>query len=396
MDDMKTFCDLFYAAQYIPIVCVRDGEPVIMTGFPDFFPRKLALMRYLEELSAGLGVYTHGDLGYYGMIKLAAEDEYYMVIGPVFATAVSEDMVRLYMKENVLPCEHTDDVFGFLASIPKQTYNQFCNLLSFLSFLINGTYTNIVDQFSAKPVEQIAATHQEAMFQNREQQRIHGTYLFEMQMLDYIKKGNAEGLKSFLLRSVAERPINEGIIGDSPLRQAKNIMQGLISLIGKAAAIPGGMDVERTYQLMDSYGLECERQRSVEAVTNLQFQMLIDFANRIAQSHMPSDLTPAIYTCVQFINAHINEPISIDDIVTQIGKSRSYLTTHFRQEIGMSISEYISYAKILEAENLLRYSDRSLSEISEYLCFANQSHFQRVFKKSIGITPAEYRKRAQK
>lgn len=319
-----------------------------------------------------------------------------MVIGPVFATAVSEDMVRLYMKENILSREHTDDVFGFLASIPKQTYNQFVNLVSFVSFLINRSHTDIRNLLSSEPAKHIASVHQEAMFQNREQQRIHGTYLFEMQMLNYIRQGNAEGLQDFLLRSVAERPMYEGIIGDSPLRQAKNIMQGLISLIGKAAAIPGGMDVEQTYQLMDSYGLECERQRSVDAVTNLQFQMLTDFANRVAQSHMPSNLTPEIYACVQFINSHINESISLNDVAAHIGKSRSFTTTHFRQELGFSIAEYVTYAKVQEAKSLLRYSDKSLGEISEYLCFANQSHFQRVFKQSTGKTPAEYRQNVSK
>ena len=50
--------------------------------------------------------------------------------------------------------------------------------------------------------------------------------------------------------------------------------------------------------------------------------------------------------------------------------------------------------KLEEAKSLLTYTNKSLSEISSYLCFANQSYFQRVFKKKYGITPNEYRKQS--
>lgn len=39
MDDMKTFCNLFYMAHYIPLVCIRGEEPDIMFEYPEFFPK---------------------------------------------------------------------------------------------------------------------------------------------------------------------------------------------------------------------------------------------------------------------------------------------------------------------------------------------------------------------
>ncbi|MDE6963676.1 MAG: helix-turn-helix domain-containing protein, partial [Lachnospiraceae bacterium] len=48
--------------------------------------------------------------------------------------------------------------------------------------------------------------------------------------------------------------------------------------------------------------------------------------------------------------------------------------------------------KLEEARALLAYTDKSLSEISHYLCFSSQAYFQNVFKKKFGITPGEYRR----
>ena len=46
----------------------------------------------------------------------------------------------------------------------------------------------------------------------------------------------------------------------------------------------------------------------------------------------------------------------------------------------MSIGAYITLCRLREAKSLLRYTDKSLGEISSYLCFSSQSHFQNVLK----------------
>lgn len=70
----------------------------------------------------------------------------------------------------------------------------------------------------------------------------------------------------------------------------------------------------------------------------------------------------------------------------------TYLFKKFQQELGMSIGAYITQCRLREAKSLLRYTDKSLGEISSYLCFSSQSHFQNVFKKHFGVTPKEYRR----
>lgn len=59
-------------------------------------------------------------------------------------------------------------------------------------------------------------------------------------------------------------------------------------------AIPGGVDVERTYHLMDMYIQECEQLQTLKEINDLQYQMLFDFCEKAGETHIPSGIsTPA-------------------------------------------------------------------------------------------------------
>ena len=65
----------------------------------------------------------------------------------------------------------------------------------------------------------------------------------------------------------------------------------------------------------------------------------------------------------------------------------------FKQETGMTLTEYILKEKTEEAKRLLRYSDKPINAISAYLGFSSQSHFSSVFKKYTNCLPNDYRKK---
>jgi len=72
-----------------------------------------------------------------------------------------------------------------------------------------------------------------------------------------------------------------------------------------------------------------------------------------------------------------------------------YMTSLIRKASGRSAMEWINDFVIMEAKNLLRYSDMSIQEISEYLNFSNQSFFAQYFKRLSGCSPSDYRDRPQ-
>lgn len=182
----------------------------------------------------------------------------------------------------------------------------------------------------------------------------------------------------------------------TPLRQVKNIMIGVTEKAGLLGAIPGGMDVERVYQLMNLYILECEQMQTIDEVRRLQYIMLMDFCQRAGAAKLPKGVSAEISRCMNYIQSHTNGPIAVEDVAAQIHRSGSYLMRRFKAETGMRVGDYITKCKLEEACDLLVYGQRSLAEISAYLGYSSQSYFQNVFKKQLGVTPAQYRKRHQK
>ena len=215
-----------------------------------------------------------------------------------------------------------------------------------------------------------------------------------MELYHRVKDGDPGKLKRFLEQT--QRFPDEGKTARSPLRHAKNLFIGLTAKIGVLAAIPGGVEAERVYQLTDLYMVECEQMQTIEDVHRLQYIMLMDFCQRCGAAKLPKGISAEIYRCMTYIQSHTNIPIGVEDVAREIGRSSSYLMRRFKAELGMSVGDYISQCKLEEACDLLVYGERSLAEISAYLGYSSQSYFQNVFKKRYGMTPTQYRKENRK
>ena len=93
----------------------------------------------------------------------------------------------------------------------------------------------------------------------------------------------------------------------------------------------------------------------------------------------------------EYIYKHLHEEIFIKDMAKALGISAEYLSRTFHKAEGITLKQYILDERIERAKNLLRFSDRSVSEIARYLAFSSSSHFADVFRKKTGKNPVRYR-----
>lgn len=393
MRDLPSFCRHFYASCFLPVTCCEQGQQTCSVGFPNGIPLYDAVLRFLLAAPQNPGVYTSPDGGIYGIVRLKHRDAY-ILLGPAYSYSLTQEQIHTYMSLNALKKEQEPEITQFLSAIPHYSYYRFLNLLTFFHFVLNDEEISILEQMAVSDLsleQEIAARHAETAYTARDVNQQHGTYFFERQMLDYVRAGDPQRMRQFLLENVTGHPLTEGKLADHPLRQAKNLLIGTVTMVGKDGAIPGGMDIEQVYQLIDTYIQECEQMQSVDAVKNLQFNMLIDFTTRVAQARMPEGISNEIFTCMQYISTHLTERITVQDVADQIKKSRAYTADKFKKETGKTVGEYITASRMQEARTLLRYTDKSLGEISDYLHFSSQPYFQTVFKKTYGMTPARFR-----
>lgn len=95
---------------------------------------------------------------------------------------------------------------------------------------------------------------------------------------------------------------------------------------------------------------------------------------------------------IQFLNEHVCEKLTVEDICTALNYNKSYLFKQFTADVGMPVITYFTKLKMEQAKKLLRESDLSVAEISEALAFDSPCHFSKTFKKHVKQTPLQYRK----
>lgn len=96
------------------------------------------------------------------------------------------------------------------------------------------------------------------------------------------------------------------------------------------------------------------------------------------------------------IRAEYMKDISVDALAKQLGVSRSYLTCKFKNDIGLSPTQFIKSVRIDHAKHLLCATDQAVSEIAASVGFSDTFYFCRMFKAVENVTPSEYRKLHQK
>lgn len=93
---------------------------------------------------------------------------------------------------------------------------------------------------------------------------------------------------------------------------------------------------------------------------------------------------------IQYMQFHICERLTLPMICEKFSLSRSSLQSLFHKEKGCGAIEYFNNLKIQRAKDIIREGNMNFTEIAYYLSYSSLPYFSRCFKKSTGMSPAEY------
>ena len=93
-----------------------------------------------------------------------------------------------------------------------------------------------------------------------------------------------------------------------------------------------------------------------------------------------------------YIDAHITEKITLDDISANLYMSKAHIERVFKKEYGQTPLAYCQSQKIAQVASMLVTTDYSLSRIAQLLGFSDVKYMSKSFKKAKGKTPTEYRR----
>lgn len=87
-----------------------------------------------------------------------------------------------------------------------------------------------------------------------------------------------------------------------------------------------------------------------------------------------------------------NTDCTVAKVAEHVKLDRTYLYRLFKEEVGMSVQEYINRYRIERAGSMLRDKNIAVKDVAFSVGFADQMYFSRVFKKIKGVTPTEFRR----
>lgn len=91
------------------------------------------------------------------------------------------------------------------------------------------------------------------------------------------------------------------------------------------------------------------------------------------------------------IDSNEGRPVTIDELASQLRMSRNTVSAKFKSEAGTTLKVYIDSRRAEVAKRMLLYSDLSIINIADVLCFPEVYSFSRFFSRHYGISPRKYR-----
>jgi two-component system response regulator YesN len=212
----------------------------------------------------------------------------------------------------------------------------------------------------------------------------------ERALLQKVKIGDRTGAKE-MLNSILGTILFKDI-GDLGILKAR--LLELLSVLSRAA-VEGGVNVEMMLEKNLAFVnkvMGIDNQEDLCAWISTALNEFIELVYASQDARKIGQIRPAI----DYIDANYDKPMTLADIARASHLSPSRLAHLFKEQMGMTMIEYVTSVRIERAKALLLGTDQSCTEICFEAGYNNQSYFTRTFKAVVGMTPRQFRVQNQR
>jgi len=186
------------------------------------------------------------------------------------------------------------------------------------------------------------------------------------------------------------QPHRQGKLSEDPIRNMRYLFIVNTALAARFV-VEAGIPLETAYSISDLYIQKADLATSIDEIQNLNRELYTTYVKIVQKIKKENTYTKPIVKCLNYIDSHFNEQITLDVLANEVNLTPSYLSALFKKEMGENLAHYLMRLRIETAKSLLSRTDYNYSQISESLAFCSQSHFTKVFKEWTGYTPKQYR-----
>ena len=315
------------------------------------------------------------------------EEGTFAFFGPFTYRLYGEEDYRRLVDRHALPAESIDAIRWYFKRIPV--------IHDYLSW--QHMFTSLLARYLANPdleIKSVAYDHPEALRQKPAlalsaipYASVEARYAVEDAMLAAIRRGD-------ISEAIYQQNLFMGFTLDQrledPLQDAKYMIIAVNTAyrkaIEQAAVHPLYIDA-----ISGRFVVEIENAETMDQLQSLIPKMIRHYC-LLVQKHSLERYSGPIRDCLNYIDFHYMEPLSLEGLAARFVINKNYLSSRFHREVGMTVTDYINKTRVQRSEELLGKKTLSMQAIAEQCGFSDANYFTRTFKKINGISPNEFRK----
>ena len=315
------------------------------------------------------------------------EEDAFAFFGPFTYRAYGEEDYQRLVSRHALPADSIDAIRWYFKRIPViQDYLSWQHML-----------TSLLARYLANPdleIKSVTYDHPEALlqrplpsFSSIPYTTVEARYAVEDAMLAAIRRGD-------ISEAIYQQNLFMGFTLDQrvedPLQDAKYMIIAVNTAyrkaIEQAAVHPLYIDA-----ISGRFVVEIEKAETMDQLQSLIPKMIRHYC-LLVQKHSLERYSGPIRDCLNYIDFHYMEPLSLESLAARFVINKNYLSSRFHKEVGMTVTDYINKTRVQRSEELLGKKNLSMQAIAEQCGFSDANYFTRTFKKINGLSPNEFRK----
>ena len=221
---------------------------------------------------------------------------------------------------------------------------------------------------------------------------IYRRYDQEKRFLSMIRNGDTQNIMS-AFDKMSNPKVLSFLSKESLSYYASGYGLAILKALSRKAAEESGLSVITIDEITQKYTQLSSASNNVELQTRYQIEMIVELTKAVHNHKLSLDkYSPPIQKVIEYINLHLGDQISNEELAVSANMSISHLAKVFKKETGETMTQYIAHMRCKKAANLLKKTDLPIQEISSYVGYSDNNYFVKVFKKNYAMTPTEFRK----
>lgn len=391
--ELRFFEKLMDNYHFQTVVFDMDKPPELDNGLR----RLLGLIEHYGDLRGLLQlqpntIYTAEDsFGCcYNGLQLPEENRV-MVIGPYLRRDMTDAVIGALLQKHHLPADLLPSLRQYYATLPYiENEKLLLTLLNTLGEVLWNSKDNFSMEYLGSPgrleLSQEALEAGDLQMEEADMRILEERYAAERRLMHAVAHGQLHQAQMMISRT--HESLLEHRVSDT-LRSLRNYGIILNTLLRKAVE-EGGVHPVHINRLSSAMARKLENTHSTAETLQL-FNTMVHKYCLLVKNHSLQKYSLLVQHVILRIEADLTADLSLKAHAQHQNVNASYLSTLFKKETGVTLTEYVNRARIDHAIFLLNATERQIQTITQECGIPDVNYFTKLFKRVIGKTPKEYR-----